>query len=351
MPISKITIPDFLPLAEKLPVLDVRSPGEYAHAHIPQALSFPLFSNEERKVIGTAYKQESREKAIKIGLDWFGKNLVKMVEEAEKLIAAKSNPNREVVIHCWRGGMRSAAVAWLLDLYGFKVYLLQGGYKAYRRWALEQFEKEYPLGIIGGYTGSNKTGIIEQLKKTNEYVIDLEGLAAHKGSAFGNLEQKEQPSQEQFENLLALGLYRFSTQSAPTLWLEFESQRIGNINIPLNFFNQIARQPYYFIEISFEERLKHILEVYGKASKESLINAIVRITKKLGGLEAKTAINFLMDDDIAGCFSILLNYYDKLYHKNEAKRKQENRPVTVIACPNTNAEANLKKLLEHANRK
>ena len=139
MPIQKITIEEFLSLAKQFLVLDVRSPGEYAHAHIPTAHSLPLFTDEERKQVGTAYKQQSREAAIKIGLEYFGMKMKAMVEEAESLVksnksGAKNALNSELqtpnslLVHCWRGGMRSAAVAWLLDMYGFKVYLLAGGY-------------------------------------------------------------------------------------------------------------------------------------------------------------------------------------------------------------------------------
>ncbi len=350
MAVIKIHIDEFLPLLNTLPVLDVRSPGEYSHAHIPGAVSFPLFTNEERRVVGTAYKQESREKAIKIGLAAFGKNLVGMVEEAERLTGSKAAPAKEVVVHCWRGGMRSAAVAWLLDLYGFKVYQLTGGYKAFRGWALKQFEKKYPLSIIGGYSGSNKTGIIQELKKTQACVIDLEELANHKGSAFGNLKRLEQPSQEHFENMLALQLFKASFAGEhKNIWIEYESQRIGQINLPVSFFNYYIGLPYYFINVPFELRLTHIIKGYSAYPKESLVNAIIRITKKLGGLEAKTAVNCLMDDDVNGCFTVLLKYYDKLYHKNEAKRKQEQRKIIYIDSNTTDAAANLKNLLKYAN--
>jgi tRNA 2-selenouridine synthase len=161
MAIKKLTIEEFLQLAKRHPVLDVRSPGEYAHAHIPGAGSLPLFSDEERAVVGTAYKQQNREKAIKIGLDYFGVKMRPMVEAVEALMVGKKKkgpvdgePVEEnaVLVHCWRGGMRSAGVAWLLDLYGFKVYTLVGGYKAYRNWVLQQFEKKYAFNILGGYT-------------------------------------------------------------------------------------------------------------------------------------------------------------------------------------------------------
>ncbi|MEO8171934.1 MAG: tRNA 2-selenouridine(34) synthase MnmH, partial [Sediminibacterium sp.] len=208
MAIGKLSIEEFLQLSAEYAVLDVRSPGEFAHAHIPGAHSLPLFSDEERKIVGTAYKQESKEKAIKLGLDFFGTKMVKMVEEAERIVKswklkAKGEKSNTVIVHCWRGGMRSAGVAWLLDLYGFKVYTLVGGYKVYRKWVLQQFEKEYQLNMVGGYTGSGKTEALHVIAKKQQPVIDLENLASHKGSAFGGFGQPPQPSQEMFENLLA----------------------------------------------------------------------------------------------------------------------------------------------------
>lgn len=169
MAIQKLAISEFLALARQIPVLDVRSPAEYQQAHIPGAISFPLFSDEERKQVGTNYKQKSRETAIKTGLDYFGPKMRPMVEQAEEIIksaagnrdqmtaGAGEKAGHSLLVHCWRGGMRSAAVAWLLDLYGFRVYTLVGGYKAYRKWVLDQFEKEYRFTILGGYTGSGKT--------------------------------------------------------------------------------------------------------------------------------------------------------------------------------------------------
>ena len=197
MAVQKLTIEEFVKLAKEHPVLDVRSPGEYNHAHMPGAYSLPLFTDEERKMVGTAYKQQSREAAIKVGLDYFGVKMKTMVEETEFLVSrfslnsATSNQTpvneqqetRNVLVHCWRGGMRSAGVAWLLDLYGFNVYTLVGGYKSYRKWVLAQFEKDYNFNIIGGYTGSGKTLLLHELKMQHKKIIDLELLANHKGSA------------------------------------------------------------------------------------------------------------------------------------------------------------------------
>lgn len=348
MSIHKLSIEEFLTTESYLPVLDVRSPAEYAHAHIPGAISFPIFNNEERKIIGTAYKQESREKAIKLGLDSFGRNMVRLVEEAEKILTDKKNASREVVVHCWRGGMRSAAVAWLLDLYGFKVYLISGGYKKFRAWVLNQFEKEYKLFIVGGYTGGDKTGIIHELLKKQLAVVDLEGLAAHKGSAFGGLGMPAQPSQEHFENILALELYKQSAKDpSGAIWVEGESQRIGDLNIPFAFYKNMRREPLFFMDVPFEHRLAHIVKQYGKFEKEKLINAILRIRKKLGGLEAKNAVNALLEEDVSGCFTILLKYYDKLYLKSTHSKEDGERTITPVLCTDIDPKLNTEKLLHH----
>ena len=371
MPIKKITIEEFLQLAKQYPVLDVRSPGEYTHAHIPTAHSLPLFTDEERKQVGTAYKQQSREAAIKIGLDYFGVKMRMMVEDAESLVQSHESgvrkaPDSElptpnsVLVHCWRGGMRSAAVAWLLDLYGFKVNLLVGGYKAYRKWVLAQFEKDYNFNIIGGYTGSGKTLLVHELIKENKTVIDLEGLANHKGSAFGAIENVPQPGQEMFENSLAQALansgYKIldgSVQNqassiqhpASVIYLEDESQRIGNLQIPMPLWYTMRKAPVFFMDIPFEERLNYITEEYGKLKKETLKDAIVRIQKRLGGLETKNALNYLEENNYTECFRILLSYYDKWYHKGLYNRENISTLLNKIPCTCVDTQINTQKLL------
>ncbi|MBK8519363.1 MAG: tRNA 2-selenouridine(34) synthase MnmH [Chitinophagaceae bacterium] len=375
MPVQKISIEEFLSLAKQYPVLDVRSPGEYTHAHIPTAHSLPLFTDEERKQVGTAYKQQSREAAIKIGLDYFGVKMRKMVEEVESLVQSHESGVRKdpdsglptpnsFLVHCWRGGMRSAAVAWLLDLYGFKVYLLVGGYKAYRKWVLEQFEKDYNFNIIGGYTGSGKTLLVHELIKENKAVIDLEGLANHKGSAFGSIENMPQPTQEMFENMLGEKLHETSNDiqkitgsSSPILsvvegrglggciFLEDESQRIGNLQIPMPLWYTMRKAPVFFMDIPFEERLNYITEEYGKQRKDYLKEAILRIQKRLGGLETKNALNFLEQNDYKECFRILLTYYDKWYHKGLYNRENISTLLNKIPCTGVDTPINTQKLL------
>jgi tRNA 2-selenouridine synthase len=391
MAVKRISLEEFLTLAKTHPVLDVRSPGEYLHAHIPGAISLPLFSDEERKVVGTAYKQQSKQVAVKIGLKYFGVKMVEMVETVEALFKglqenttnqvskgslktsnstqptntnstqdshSKSNLHqnpltnsstespftpRTVLVHCWRGGMRSAGVAWLLDLYGYQVYTLQGGYKAYRAWVLAQFEKEYPIQILGGYTGSGKTEVLKVMAQQSASVIDLEGLAGHKGSAFGNMGLPPQPSQEHFENKLANALF-FAAQesnSPQPIWMEDESQRIGTVNIPTVLYQQMRKKPVYFLEIPFDARLDYICLHYGKFPKEQLVNAVIRIKKRLGGLETKTAINALVEDDVRGSFSVLLQYYDKQYGKGlERNRENPSSLVTRIEAPIVDDQAN-----------
>ncbi|MCP9761876.1 tRNA 2-selenouridine(34) synthase MnmH [Lacihabitans soyangensis] len=339
MAIQKIGIDDFIKNRNECLVLDVRSPGEYLHAHIPNAYSLPLFTDQERKVVGTAYKQESKEKAIKIGLDYFGPKMRAMVEEVEDFV---KSGNKKILVHCWRGGMRSGGVAWLLDLYGFKVYQLTGGYKAYRNWVLGQFEKPYDFKIISGNTGSGKTPLLHELEKSGMQMIDLEALAHHKGSALGGINQPPQPSQELFENLLADKL--FAKKVEESILLEDESQRVGNVNIPNALWQKMKVSELIYLQIPFEERLKYLVEEYGKLPLEEIKSAILRIQKRLGGLETKNAISHLEEGNLSACFGILLRYYDKWYEKGlNSKEKGE---IIKIEGESVNKEINAKKIIE-----
>lgn len=316
--IERKRVDEFLNEAQKGLILDVRSPSEFIHAHIPGAISFPLFTDEERKVVGTAYKQQSRETAIKIGLDYFGPKMRKMVEEVEKLLEGRQ---KKVLVHCWRGGMRSGGVAWLLDLYGFEVITLEGGYKAFRNWALRQLTQAYHLKMVGGYTGSGKTEILKILQSKGEQTVDIERLANHKGSALGGINMPPQPSQEMFENLLAFELSKLD--NIKPIWVEDESQRVGNRNIPNEFMEKMRQAPLYFLDIPFEKRLSYLVDNYGKLPTEKILNAIVRIKKRLGGLDTKNAMNYLVEGQTAKSFGILLQYYDKTYSRALEKHKGE----------------------------
>lgn len=343
MAAKRIDIQEFIRLASTYLVIDVRSPKEYRQAHFPGAVSIPLFSDEERKQVGTTYKQQSREAAIKIGLDFYGPKMREMLSKAETLLDKRGQ--KKVIVHCWRGGMRSAAVAWLLDLYGFDVYTLEGGYKSFRNWALAQFEKKYNLHILGGNTGSGKTEILQEFKKRGLAVIDLEGLAQHKGSAFGNLDNHPQNSTEHFENELALALYRLTQEHSETveIWLESESSRIGQVNIPHRLFDQMKLAQRTNIEVPFEERLNFICKAYGQYSSESIIEATKRIKKRLGGLRMQQCIEYIEQGDLKSAFRILLAYYDKAYDKSRQKFAEE---TEHICLPSTHHAQNANLLIE-----
>jgi tRNA 2-selenouridine synthase len=342
MAIKKIEINTFLGFAKDSLVLDVRSPDEHIHAHIPNAYNLPLFSNEERKVVGTAYKQESKERAIKIGLDYFGPKMRRMVEEVEGLL---KNETKKILVHCWRGGMRSGGVAWLLDLYGFDVYQLDGGYKAYRNWVVQQFEKPYVFKILGGNTGSGKTYLLNELKNYNIQVVDLEAIARHKGSALGGINQPTQPSQEMFENILAAKLS--DNNLALDIWLEDESQRIGNLNIPNLIWNNMKESELYYLTVPFQERLNFLVREYGDLPKIEIYNAVLRIQKRLGGLETKNTLRYLEEDNFYECFRILLKYYDKYYERGLSKK--ENGSVIIIAAETVNSMVNSQLILNKKN--
>lgn len=363
MSIERLPIHLFLEQSPGALVLDVRSPAEYNHAHLPGAVSLPLFTDEERKVVGTAYKQQSRQTAIKIGLDYFGPKMRPMVEQVEHLLAQKRSqaisdqtPSNQLYVYCWRGGMRSSAVAWLLNLYGFKVFVLSGGYKAFRNWAIKTNAYPYRLQLIGGYTGSGKTALLQELQKRGELVLDLEALANHKGSAFGNIGLPPQPSQEMFENLLALQLHSLQQKGAAQssnamaetekhIWVEDESQRIGLINLPGAFWETMRQSPIYFLDIPFEERLAYLTMEYGSLDKEKMQNAIERISKRLGGLETKNAISLLQEGNTTECFRILLRYYDKHYHKGLHNRQNLLLLLNKISCSGVDT-ANVQFLLK-----
>jgi tRNA 2-selenouridine synthase len=345
MPVERIDIENFLNLSLKNPVLDVRSPSEYIHAHIPGAFSVPVFTDEQRAVIGTAYVQESRQAAVDHGLNYFSDRMKIIPSEVLNILnTLKKDKDQDntLLIHCWRGGMRSDAVAWLLNLYGYKVYVLKGGYKAFRRWTFIQFEKQYFLKVLGGFTGSGKTEILKELQRKGKTIIDLEGLAKHKGSAFGGLGERGQPSHEMFENMLALELWKIintccngnaqTKANNAEIWVEDESVHIGRVGIPKIFWQQMRKSPLYFIDIPFQERVKYIATYYGSFDKQELINCVLKIQKRLGGLNTKNAIQFFKEEKFTEAFSILLKYYDKMYEESLQNREGIEVLLDKIDC-------------------
>jgi tRNA 2-selenouridine synthase len=336
--IQTLDIDKFLQMAETIPVIDVRTPLEFAHAHIPDAHNLPIFSNEERVQVGTTFKQKSREAAILLGFDLTGPKWSGFIKQALKIA-----PGKKILVHCWRGGMRSGAMAWALNLYGFEVFLLEGGYKRYRNWVLDQFKETYSILILGGMTGSGKTKALNQLKYHSQQVIDLEDIAQHQGSSYGSMGQLIQPGQEQFENLLARELIKIDKNTP--LWLEDESLSIGRCFIPNPIFHQMRQAPVMKIIVPFQERVDFLVKEYGVLDKEFLIESTLRIGKRLGPEQTRDAILAIRENRMDDFIKIVLVYYDKTYANGQGKREKES--IHIIQCSSTDAEENCRLLLNY----
>ena len=325
--VKRINIEEFLRLEkeENLPVIDVRSPSEFNHGHIPNAKNVYLFNDEERRVVGTIYKEEGREAAILKGLEYVGSRMVNILKEIDNI-----SKNKVILMHCFRGGMRSESVAWLCSNYKYDIYVLDGGYKSYRRYVLESFNnKKYKINLVTGKTGSKKTLILNRLKELEYNVVDLEGIAKHKGSAFGWINEGEQPSQEQFENNLCYELYRYDNGSS--LWVEDESLLIGKRAIPRGLFdNMKAPENIIYLNVPIEERAKYITDTYGKYSIDDLKESIIKIKKRLGDERMREALELLEEGKIYECVLVLLYYYDKAYRLSIEKEDK----IINVECNN-----------------
>ena len=308
-----ITITDWIQQRDTLPLVDVRTPAEFAHGHIPHARNVPLFSNEERVLVGTTYKQQSREDAILLGFDLTGTKWSGFIRQCLEIAPAK-----RIAVHCWRGGMRSGAMAWALGLYGFEVYQVQGGYKQFRRWAHHLFQQPYNLHVLGGMTGSGKTKLLQHMLHNGQQAIDLEGLAQHQGSAYGTMNKLVQPTQEQFENNLAWQLKNIDINL--TLWLEDESRKIGKCIIPLPLWDRMRTSVMVDLQVTAEQRITTLLQDYGNLDKDFLAERTGQIKKRLGPEQTKNAITAIYDGRMADFIRIVLVYYDKTYTKGLSYR-------------------------------
>jgi len=295
-------------------ILDVRSPAEYQQGHVPGAVNLPLFDDSERREVGICYRQEGRDRAVELGFAIAGPKIAGFIARARELA-----PDRSLRLHCWRGGMRSGAMAWALDLAGFEVAVLQGGYKAFRRWGREQLSEQQRMVVVGGMTGTGKTAVLHALAARGEQVLDLEGLARHRGSSYGSLDQPPQPTNEQFWNEVMWQWAGFQRQR--TVWVEAESKRIGKCRIPDEIVRQMERSPVVEIVRSRAERLQILLEVYGNSDHQALRAATQRIRKRLGGLRAQQALEALERGQLQDCADLVLHYYDKTYRYDLERRQ------------------------------
>jgi tRNA 2-selenouridine synthase len=333
----KIGIEKFLELSEIIPVIDVRSPSEYTMGHIPGAVNIPLFNDREREAVGIKYKKEGRIHAILTGLESIAPYLAIKLEQALRI-----SKNGKLLVHCWRGGMRSETMAWLFSLGDIETEVLDGGYKAYRHYILESLSEKRKMIVLGGMTGSSKTHILRYLKGIGQQVLDLEGLANHKGSAFGSLGQLPQPSTEQFENIL-FDDWRKTNPALP-VWIEDESRNIGSAFLPDRFYFNMQVTPAIILMMDVKTRLPRLIKEYSTYSPETLKAAIMKISRRLGGDNTRDAIEAVETGDFAKAIEITLCYYDKAYLFGLRKKRNEN--TVFIETETDDVETNALKILE-----
>ena len=303
-------------LADGGPLVDVRSPGEFDQGHIPQAINLPLFSDGQRAQVGICYKQQGRDAAVLLGLALVGPRL----QELAQGLSALAQPGQPIRLHCWRGGMRSSSMAWLASILELPVVLLDGGYKAFRRWVLASFERPLPLLLLAGRTGTGKTDLLQALALRGQAVVDLEGLANHRGSSFGGLGMAPQPSSEHYENLLAVAL--LALQGRSPIWLEAESAQVGRCRIPGALWRQMGEAPAIEIQRSQQERVGQLVATYGPHGQGALGAATARIGRRLGPQRSAAALAAIEVSDWAGACAQMLDYYDRCYDHELTRRQR-----------------------------
>ncbi|MCF8459748.1 MAG: tRNA 2-selenouridine(34) synthase MnmH [Flavobacteriales bacterium] len=303
---------DFLFATGEMSIVDVRSPGEFEAGHVTGAISIPLFADDERAIVGTIYKQQGKKGAIEKGLEIVGPKMAALAKKAE--VAA---PNGKLGVYCWRGGMRSNRMAWLFEQVGLNCTVLEGGYKAYRNSVLVGFSDLNNLIVLDGPTGSGKTNILHALRDAGEQILDLEGLANHKGSAFGNIGLPEQPSSQQFQNDLYYELRKLDLEKR--IWIEREGMTIGRVYLPQPLWENMRGSTAISIRIPMGLRVERLVEDYGHASRTELEKSIHKLQQKLGGQHMNTALELLSEDRLAEVAELLLQYYDKQYRFSKEK--------------------------------
>ncbi|BDD12326.1 tRNA 2-selenouridine synthase (plasmid) [Fulvitalea axinellae] len=322
---KKVDVEEFLRLGSSGAIVDVRSPGEYAKGHMPGAVNLPIFTDKERAVVGTIYKQKGQQPAIDRGLEIVGPKMAGFVREARKL-AQNDTP---LAVHCWRGGMRSGSMAWLFQTAGIPCVLLEGGYKAYRNRCLKIFGEERNYVVLSGMTGSGKTELLHAMEEQGDTIIDLEKMANHRGSAFGSLGMEKQPTCEQFSNDLAELIQSIPTDK--TIWLEDESRTVGSVFIPEEFFAQMRQAPRVYLDVEKSARVQRLVKDYACFPKEKLETSLKKIGKKLGSANLNKAIQALEADDFEFVANMALSYYDKAYR--HSTQTNDSRSVHITEEP------------------
>lgn len=297
-------------------LIDVRTPLEFEEDHIPGAVNVPLLTNEERAEIGTIHKQAGPVAARRRGLELTCHRFYDMVEQILSVSAG-----RPIVVYCWRGGLRSNSVAMLVETCGTAAWQLVGGYKAYRAHVVDCFERcdfPVPLVVLHGMTGTGKTTFINNLDQLRWSSIDLEGLAHHRGSAFGALGLKQDFSQKYFETVL-WDVFRRLPTDRPIV-LEGESQRIGRYSLPGNLYQKMAESCRVWCHAEITTRIARLTAEYARPEyRDEMLEALERIKKKLSGTRYVELKSMIEQWDVEGIArSLIEDYYDKMYYKKRA---------------------------------
>lgn len=292
--------------------VDVRTPAEFEQGHVIGACNLPLFTNEERAEVGTLYARSGKNAAIERGLELTGPRLARMLRKGKAL-----SQKGKLMLYCWRGGMRSASVAWLLRLENIELEVYPGGYKAYRNSFSDLLARNWKIVVLSGPTLCGKTEILKEMALLGQQVLDLEGMAHHKGSAFGSLGQDPQPNNEQFSNLLHYRMENFDPDRI--LWCEAESLNMGKVTIPHAFYALLAQAPCVWVERPREDRIRQAMVEYGTMPEEDLVSCFEKIRRRIGNDIADRCIGQIRRHDIASAVSPALDYYDKAYRYSFSK--------------------------------
>lgn len=294
-------------------IVDVRSPSEYEEDHLPGAISLPVLDDEERDWVGTIYNQESTFEARREGAKKICRNAPELIDAIDRRV----DPERPVLLYCWRGGQRSQSLSVILDRIGYNVHRLKGGYKAYRKTVHQFFENRNwsnPLVTIYGYTGSGKTKLLDRLEREGASTVDLEGAANHRGSAFGGIGLGEQPSQKAFERVV----YEQLAGAEPPVYVEGESRKIGRRTIPDLLFEELIEVPRVWVETSLEQRVENICEDYPwPECRDPLIDAVDNLKERMGKDTVSSLQESLREGNLRPVVRELLeSYYDPAYEKS-----------------------------------
>ncbi|MBB4827111.1 tRNA 2-selenouridine synthase [Sporosarcina luteola] len=298
--------------------VDVRSPKEFEESTIPGSLNIPVFNDEERAEIGTLYKQVSPDAAKERGLEIFSQKLPAFIKQFQEIEGSAT-------VFCWRGGMRSKTAATVLELMGIHVNRLSGGIRSYRQWIVKELEKEEfrpELIVLDGYTGTGKTNILRQLEQFGLPILDIEKMAGHRGSIFGQIGLQPN-NQKKFESLLVHEIKRWKDE--PFVMIEGESKRIGKVLLPPFLYNKKENGRHIIIHLPLAKRVQNILEDYEPWNAPvQFVEAFQLIKKRLKPSLAVDIEKQLVQQKFAQAIELLLiNYYDPRYEHSTSTKPGE----------------------------